>query len=447
MKKIYYNALIINEGHSFIGYVGVSGDRIVKIGSGEAPTALIEQYEESEDLLGKWLLPGVIDDQVHFRDPGLTHKGDISTESRAAVAGGVTSYMDMPNTKPQTVTVSAWEEKMKRASEVSLANYAFFIGATSENIEELKKADYTRIPGIKLFLGASTGNMLVEDESALDEIFSLGRLVAIHSEDETTIRDNAKKAIDEFGEGNVPISEHPKIRSEEACVKSTKRAIERAKRLGTRLHVLHISTGKEISMMLPGDLNGKQITSEVCVHHLWFSDEDYAHLGSRIKWNPAVKTSGDRKALREALNDGRIDIIATDHAPHTREEKQGDALHAASGGPMVQFSLPVMLQLSAEGILSKERVVELMSHNPARLFGIKDRGFLREGYFADMVIVDPRKGFTVNTDIIESKCGWSPLEGEMLDHTVSATIVNGNEVWRDGRFVAAHIGKALEFKA
>ncbi len=443
MSKIYFGGLVVTGSGSFPGYIGVEGDRIAVVGEGAPSEELLRSFSESENLKGKWILPGVIDDQVHFRDPGLTHKADMESESRAALAGGVTSFMDMPNTNPQTVTVEAWENKMKRAAEASYANYAFFIGATKDNIAELEKADYSKIPGVKLFLGASTGNMLVDDEEALDEIFSLGRLVAIHSEDEETIRRNAAAARERYGD-DVPVTEHPNIRSSEACVKSTRRAIERAERLGTRLHILHLSAADEAEMLQRGDLESKKITAEACVHHLWFTDADYERLGSRIKWNPAVKTASDRDALRQAANDGRIDVVATDHAPHLLSEKEGGALKAASGGPFVQFSLPAMLELAREGVFTKEKVVELMCENPARLFGVRDRGFLRKGAYADMVIVDPEQPFKVTKEKILSKCGWSPIEGETLSHSVVKTILNGAEAYSEGLF-APRSARALEF--
>lgn len=443
MSKIYYGGLVVTGSGSFPGYVGVEGDRIAVVGKGEPSSEILSRFSEKEDLKGKWILPGVIDDQVHFRDPGLTHKADIETESRAALAGGVTSFMDMPNTNPQTVTVEAWEAKMRRAAEASYANYAFYIGATKENLAELEKADYSHIPGVKVFLGASTGNMLVDDEEALDRIFSLGRLVAIHSEDEETIRRNAAAARERFGD-DVPVTEHPNIRSAEACSRSTRRAIERAERLGTRLHILHLSTADEAGMLSSRPLEDKKITGEACVHHLWFTDGDYDRLGALIKWNPAVKTTADRDALRAAVSDGRIDVVATDHAPHLLSEKEGGALKAASGGPFVQFSLPAMLELARKGVFSREKVVELMCENPARLFGVKDRGFLREGAYADLVIVDPDRPFTVTKDVILSKCGWSPIEGETLSHSVVKTILNGAEAYSEGRF-APRSARALEF--
>lgn len=441
---LLYNAQIINEGRRFCGYVAVDGERISEVAEGMPPQALLNEAESAVDLKGKWLLPGAIDDQVHFREPGLTHKADIASESRAAVAGGVTSFMDMPNCKPQTVSIEAWEDKMRRGAQASAANYAFWIGATNDNIEELRRADMSRIPGVKVFLGASTGNMLVNSEEALDAIFSLPAIIAIHSEDEKIIADNKKKYAALYPEG-VPVSCHPLIRSREACSVSTERAIERARRLGTRLHILHISTADEARMLESVSLDSKTITAEVCVHHLWFTDADYARLGNRIKWNPAVKTVADRDELRRAVEDGRIDIIATDHAPHLPEEKEGDALTAASGGPLVQHSLPMMLSLARRGIFTPEKVVEYMAHRPARLFGVKERGFIRPGYFADLVVVNPDKEYQVTKENILTKCGWSPLEGETLDVAVETTYVNGHKAYDKGCLAQNIFGKPLEF--
>lgn len=432
MSKIYYNALIVNEGESRTGFVGVDGDTITLVGHGQPTHAQLDSFDESEDLLGRWLLPGAIDDQVHFRDPGLTRKADIESESRAAVAGGVTSFMDMPNTNPPTISITAWEDKCRRAAEVSAANYAFFLGATASNIDELRAADPKRVPGVKLFLGSSTGNMLVDREEALDAIFALPHLIAVHSEDENTIRTNARAATEKYGEGCVPIAEHPNIRSAEACRVSTERAIERARRLGTRLHILHLSTEAETQMLQPGEPDRKQITGEVCAHHLWFTDADYSRLGAKIKCNPAVKSASDRAALREALREGRVDIVATDHAPHLPADKEGDALHAASGLPLVQFSLPLMLEMARQGEWTKEDVVRWMCHAPAKLFGIEKRGYIREGYKADITVIDPENPYTVEAGMVISKCGWSPLEGTELHNRVMLTLVNGREVYRDG---------------
>lgn len=428
---IIYNALLINEGEKFKGYVVTDGPVIASVGRGDAPADLIAACREAVDARGSYLLPGVIDDQVHFRDPGLVHKGDIATESIAAVAGGVTSFMDMPNTKPPTVTQKALREKLQHASEVSAANYSFFIGATNDNMRELLECDYKITPGVKLFLGSSTGNMLVDEESTLDRIFSeVPAIIAVHSEDEATIRANRQRYESECG-GSVPVEMHPLIRSREACVLSTRRAIERAERCNTRLHVLHVSTADEVAMFSDAPLPEKRITAEVCVHHLWFCDEDYARLGSRIKMNPAVKNRADRDALRQGLRDGRIDIVATDHAPHLPAEKEGDALTAASGAPMVQFSLPVMLELADMGVFTHQLVVDKMCHAPARLYDIMGRGFIREGYMADLVLVKPGEAYTVTDDMVLSRCGWTPLAGTTLHNRVTDTWVNGHRACRD----------------
>lgn len=442
MNKIFYNAKIVNEGKCFIGYVGICGELIIAVGEGY-PEHIISKFEQSEDLHGALLLPGVIDDQVHFRDPGLTHKADMQTESRAAVAGGVTSFMDMPNTKPQTITIDALEWKNRRASEVSLANYGFFIGATNDNAEELAKVDFSQTPGIKVFLGASTGNMLVDNEDALDRIFSMKPIVAIHSEEESIIRRNAEYYKSTFGE--VPISCHPLIRSEEACYESTQKAVERAKRLGTRLHVLHVSTARELELFSDVSLREKKITSEVCVHHLWFTDRDYTRLGAKIKWNPAVKTVADRDALRAGVNSGVLDIVATDHAPHLWIEKEGDCLTAASGGPMVQHSLVTMLEMVDNGIFTVEKVVDMMSHRPAELFKIDKRGYIREGYYADLVIVE-RNAWTVEKENILTKCGWSPLEGQTFGNKVRSTYINGHLAYDRGKFNDTQKGYRMTYK-
>lgn len=428
---LLYNALIINEGESFIGYVLTDGELISEVGHGVPRSELLTD-SNCIDLEGKWLLPGIIDDQVHFREPGLTHKADIASESRAALAGGVTSFMDMPNCKPPTVDRQAWQWKMDRAAAVSAANYSFWIGATNDNMPELAEADFSHIPGIKVFLGASTGNMLVDDERALDRIFSAKRIVGVHSEDEGIIRENMRLAIQRYGEEDIPVTEHPNIRSREACVRSTERAIARARRLGTRLHILHLSTAEEARMLIrtpsmpPSAWPDKKITAEVCVHHLWFTADDYPRLGARIKWNPAVKDASDRDELRRAVADGRIDVVATDHAPHLLSEKEGGCRKAASGGPLVQHSLLMMLEMASDGLWSKELVVSLMAHNPARLFGISRRGFIRPGYFSDLTVVNPDRPYTVNSSNLLTKCGWSPLEGHTFPASVETVIVNGS---------------------
>ncbi len=387
----------------------------------------------------------MIDDQVHFRDPGLIHKADIATESAAAVAGGVTSFMDMPNTIPQTVTIEALEAKHRRAEEVSLANYSFYIGATNDNIDTLLRCDYTRVPGVKLFLGASTGNMLVDNNETLKRIFSeVPSLIAIHSEDEDIIRRNKEAAQREWGD-DVPVEQHPAIRSWEACYESTKRAVELARKYNARLHVLHISTEAELEFLTTEEIERKRITAEVCAHHLWWSDEDYARLGSRIKWNPAIKTAQDRAALRQALADGRIDIVATDHAPHLLSEKEGGALKAASGGPLVQYSLAMMLELARNGVFSVEQVVDKMCHAPARLFGIDRRGYIRPGYYADLAVIDPNVEYEVKDSDVISRCAWTPLARETLHNKVASTYVNGNRVYHNGEIDQTHKGMTLKF--
>lgn len=446
MRTLLHNAIIVNEGESHIGYVVIDNEIIEFVGEGTPSPEIFSSANSTVDLDKKLLLPGVIDDQVHFRDPGLTHKADIETESTAAVAGGVTSFMDMPNTNPQTTTIEAWEAKNKRASQVSLANYAFFIGATNSNIDTLLNCDYTRIPGIKLFLGASTGNMLVDNNSALNRIFAeVPALIAIHSEDEAIIRRNRDSLQAQMGD-NIPVELHPVIRSSEACYESTRRAVKMAKKHNARLHILHISTDAEMEFLSPGEVSNKKITAEVCVHHLWFTDEDYPRLGTRIKWNPAIKTRNDRDSLRQALCDNRIDIVATDHAPHLLSEKEGGALKAASGGPLVQFSLPLMLEMAHNGLFTIETVVEKMCHAPARLFNIDRRGYIRPGYYADLVVVNPNTAYIVTDDIVLSRCGWTPLIGETLHNKVLATYVNGHKVYDNGKIDNTHKGAPLKFK-
>ena len=438
------NATIINEGASYKGSVLIKNERIVEIYTDQVPEEISSRSQiiEANNL---YLIPGVIDDQVHFREPGLTHKGDIRSESRAAIAGGVTSYMEMPNTNPQTISIDAWKQKTELAHGKSFANYAFYLGATNDNLAELKKADSKNLCGIKIFMGASTGNMLVDDKKALQAIFAeVDMLIATHCEKESIIRENIEKYTKEFGE-DIPIKYHPLIRSAEACYESSAEAIELADRYGARLHVLHLSTGQEMRLFDAKPLSKKKITAEVCVHHLWFNDEDYERFGSRIKWNPAVKTERDRHDLRQALLEGKLDVIATDHAPHTLEEKEGGALKAASGGPLVQHSLQMMMQLVSDNIFSKEQVVEKLCHAPAKLFGVKDRGFIREGYFADLVLVDPNKPYTVSSDNILYKCGWSPLERETLSSSINTTILNGKVVFHNGEVMGEPSGQVLEF--
>lgn len=432
-KVLIANAELINEGRRFKGAVLIVGDRIEAVYEGEAPA---EAYEGAEvtDATGKWLLPGVIDDQVHFRDPGLTHKGDMQTESRAAVAGGVTTFMDMPNTKPQTTALADLQWKFDRGAEVSAANYSFFFGGTNDNLDEIRKLDRSRVPGLKLFLGSSTGNMLVDRKETLERIFAeAGMLIAIHAEEEEVIKRNIAHYTAQYGE-DLDISFHSRIRDEEACYTSSAKAVELATRLNSRLHILHLSTAKELSLLDNSKpLSEKSITGEVCVHHLWFHDGDYALFGNRIKWNPSIKTLADRAALREAVINNTIDIVATDHAPHLLSEKEGSCLKAASGGPLVQHSLIAMLELAMEGRFTYEKVVEKMAHMPAELFRIEGRGYIRPGYYADLVLVDPSQSWTVAKENILYKCGWSPFEGYTFHHAIWKTFVNGQLAYSDGR--------------
>jgi len=397
-------------------------------------------------LEGDLLLPGIIDDQVHFREPGLTHKGTIATESRAAIAGGITTFMEQPNTNPQTTTIKKLEDKFAIAAKDSFANYSFLFGGTNDNLEELKRLDKNACSGVKLFLGSSTGNMLVDDEKILEQIFrNTEMVISAHCEDEGTIRANLAKYKEKYGD-NIPIEMHPIIRSAEACYLSSSKAIDLAKKTGARLHVFHVSTGIETDLFtnkIP--LEEKKITAEVCIHHLWFSDEDYAKKGTLIKWNPAVKTKNDREKLWEALLDDRFDIVATDHAPHTLEEKDNPYTKAPSGGPLVQHALLTMLQKEKEGVISLEKMVEKMCHNPAKLFDIDRRGFIREGYFADLVQVNRNSKNEVKKANIFYKCGWSPFEGITFDSEVKRTFVNGLLAYENGTFSTEKNAKRLTF--
>jgi dihydroorotase len=438
------NGLVINEGVKIGADILISGDLIDSIfDPGEGPAGY---GTEVIDATGMWVLPGIIDDHVHFREPGLTHKGDINSESAAAVAGGVTSFMEMPNTLPQTISLAEWNKKNERASEVSHANYSFYLGATESNISELLDADPRYVPAIKLFMGASTGNMLVSSNAALDSIFRIKNLpLACHCEDEHIIRSNSAAYYEEYGDDIDP-SFHPLIRSREACLVSSSSAVVRAQKWGAKLHLLHLSTAEETDLLTPGyNPSGKQIIGEACVHHLWFDDTYYGHKGTLIKWNPAVKKSSDREALIRAVNEGAIDIIATDHAPHTLDEKMAPYFKAPSGGPMVQHSLTVMLELCHRGELRPETVVRAMCHNPARIFGIDGRGFLRPGYKADIVIVNPDDPWMVTKDNILYKCGWSPLEGTILRSRVITTIINGIPVFEGGRLTGMRSAEMLHF--
>ena len=443
--QIIRNATIVNEGRTFTGSVLISGEHIKAVYEG------VEQVEVPEPCIeihakGLMLLPGVIDDRVHFRDPGLTHKGDLYSESRAAVAGGITSFMDMPNTRPQATTIELLEDKYTLATTKSLANYSFLMGVTNDNINELKKIDPHKVAGLKMFMGSSTGNMLVDNQVTLNRIFSeLSMLVVTHCEDETTIQQNIKHYKALLGE-DIPIGYHPLIRSAEACYKSSAYAVELATKYNSRLHVFHLSTAKEMSLFSSDiPLKEKKITAEGCVHYLWFSDADYAHYGNRIKWNPAIKSESDRLALIDAVNSNKIDVIATDHAPHLWSEKEGSCLTAASGGPMVQHSLVAMMELVQQGLFTLEKVVDKMCHAPAELFRIEKRGFIRPGYFADMVLVNPNRPWTVNADNILYKCGWSPFEGTTFHASVLQTWVNGNLVYDNGQFDETVRGKRLLF--
>lgn len=435
------NAKMVNEGLITEGDVLVKDGIIAQIGTNLShPTAVVLDAE------GKYLLPGIIDDQVHFRDPGLTHKGDIESESRAAVAGGVTSYIDQPNTVPHAITQELLAQKYQNATGRSYANYSFMMGGTNDNLEEILKTNPRNVAGLKLFLGSSTGDMLVDSSAAIESIFSsTPLLIAVHCEDETTVKNNLAHYKEQFGE-DIPVSYHPIIRSEEACYLSSSKTVELAKKTGARLHVFHISTAKELALFdhsIP--LEEKKITAEVCIHHLWFSDSDYATKGNFIKWNPAVKTSADREALWTAVLNDTIDVIATDHAPHTLDEKTQVYTKAPSGGPLVQHSLVAMLEKVLEGKISIEKVVQKMAHNPALLFKIEKRGFIREGYHADLVLVDPNSEWTVEKSNLLYKCGWSPLEGTTFHHQVTHTFVNGNLVYENGKVNDIKAGERLLF--
>lgn len=442
MKTLIKNVQIVNEGKIFGSDVLIDNDTISKIDSG-----ISDEADLVIDGSGKYLLPGVIDDQVHFREPGLTHKGNIESESRSAIAGGVTSFIDQPNTVPNAVTQELLADKYSIASESAYANYGFMMGGTNDNLEEVLKTDPSNVPGIKLFLGSSTGNMLVDNPETLERIFSNTKmLIAVHCEDEATIRANTQQYMDKYGE-DIPVKFHHLIRSEEACYKSSSKAIELAEKTGARLHVFHLSTAKETALFrndIP--LKDKKITAEVCVHHLTFTNEDYETKGALIKWNPAVKTQKDKDGLWEALLDDRIDVIATDHAPHTREEKQNVYTKCPSGGPLVQHALPVMLENYKNGKISLEKIVEKMCHNPAILFRISKRGFVRVGYKADLVLVDLNDPWTVAKENLLYHCGWSPLEGMELHSKITHTFVNGHLAYDNGKINEQKFGERLLFE-
>ena len=437
------NAHIVTDGKTVKGDILIEGNYIKEINDSISAKSADVHVLDAE---GKYVLPGAIDDQVHFREPGLTQKANIETESRAAIAGGITSFIEMPNTNPQTTTVEKLEEKFDIAAKTSYANYSFMFGGTNDNLEEILKVDPKSVAGLKLFLGSSTGNMLVDDPAVLEKIFkSTDMVISVHCEDEATITKNLQEHIDKFGD-DIPLKYHPIIRSEEACYISSSRAIELAKKTGARLHVFHVSTGKETNLFsnkIP--LKDKKITAEVCIHHLWFSDEDYDKKGTLIKWNPAVKTKEDRDQLWEALLDDRIDVIATDHAPHTIEEKNNVYTKAPSGGPLVQHAIPAMLEMYHKGKISIEKVVEKMCHNPAILFQVEKRGYVKEGYFADLVLVDLNNPWTVKKDNILYKCGWSPFEGATFKSRITHTFLNGALVYQNGKFNDVKAAKRLTF--
>ncbi|WP_066759806.1 dihydroorotase [Crocinitomix algicola] len=440
-KYLLKNARIVNEGKTIEADLLIDGERISKIA-----TAISDSTAEVIDLAGKLLLPGMIDDQVHFREPGLTHKGNIYSESRAAVAGGITSFMEMPNTKPNALTQELLQDKYDIAAKNSIANYSFFMGASNDNIEEVLKTDPKNVCGVKVFMGSSTGNMLVDNEKTLTGIFSqCPMLIATHCEDEATVRKNLATYQEKYGE-DMPVKYHPEIRSEEACYLSSSMAVELAKKYDTRLHILHISTGKETHLFrndIP--LSEKRITAEACVHHLWFSDKDYDEKGTFIKWNPAVKTQADQDEIWRAVNDDRIDILATDHAPHTIAEKSNNYFNAPSGGPLVQHAVLAILEQASKGKISLEKAVEKMSHSPAICFNVEERGFIREGYFADLIIVDEKEGLTVNKSNILAKCGWSPFEGHQFKHRIDTTFVNGQIVYQNNQVIEGNIGQRMTF--
>lgn len=442
-QTLIKNAKIVNEGTIFEGDILIENDIIKEINESIGAKSSDLKVIDAE---GSYVLPGMIDDQVHFREPGLTHKANIETESKAAIAGGITSFIEMPNTNPQTTTVEKLEEKFEMARKSAYANYSFMFGGTNDNLDEILKVDTKTVAGLKLFLGSSTGNMLVDDPEIIEKIFSSTDLViSVHCEDETTIRENLAKAKAEYGD-DIPMEMHPIIRSEEACYLSSSKAIELAKKTGARLHVFHLSTAKETQLFtnkIP--LKDKKITSEVCIHHLWFSDENYKTKGSHIKWNPAVKTAADRDGLWKALLDDRIDVIATDHAPHTIEEKSNPYTSAPSGGPLVQHALVALLECYHNGKISLEKIVEKASHNPAILFDVEKRGYLKEGYYADLVIVDLNSPWTVNKDNILYKCGWSPFEGSTFKSRITHTILNGQLVYNNFKVLDVKASKRLTF--
>ncbi len=436
------NAVIVNEGIKFEADVLIRDGHIVKIDS-----FIPGRYDREIDASGLYMMPGVIDDQVHFREPGFPQKASIYTESRAAVAGGITSYMEMPNTNPSTTTHELLEAKYLRASQVSLANYSFYLGASGENLEEIKKINPQYVCGLKIFMGSSTGSLLVNEPEALEKIFAASPvLIATHCEDDKLIAQNLKRLIQEIGEENLSAQHHPIIRDAEACFASSSLAVDLAKKHRARLHVLHISTQKELELFAAGSPNEKLITAEACIHHLWFCDEDYPQKGNLIKWNPAVKTAADRQAIWEALISDKIDVIATDHAPHTLEEKQQSYLKAPSGGPLVQHSLPAMLDYWKLGNISLEQIARKMAHSVADCFQIQNRGYIREGYWADLVLFNPQKTTTVSPESLLYKCNWSPFLGHTFQNQITHTIVSGHLAFDSGKFDESAMGKRLTFQ-
>ena len=435
------NVNIVNEGKIFKSDIRIKQDKISLI----APSIPLSEDENIVEGNNKYLIPGLIDDQVHFREPGLTHKGDIYSESRAAVAGGITSFIEMPNTEPQTTTMKKIEQKLEIASRNSVANYGFMFGGTNSNLDEIKKIDENKVAGLKLFLGSSTGNMLVNKKEVIKEIFKSSKLViSVHCEDELIIRKNLNSYLGMYGK-NIPFKFHPKIRSSEACFKSSSEAVKLALETGARLHVFHISTGIETKLFSKMPLEEKQITSEVCIHHLWFSDKDYESKGCKIKWNPAIKTREDRNALWEALNEDKIDVYATDHAPHTINEKKLPYTESPSGGPLVQHGLLAMLDSVNKGKITLEKFVEKASHNPAKIFKIKKRGFLKENFYADMVLIDLEGKTKVTKNNIMYKCGWSPFEGYIFNSSIIKTWVNGKLLYDKGKIIESGPAKKLEY--
>ena len=444
MTTLIHQATIVNEGEQYIGSVLIKDNCIAAIMRGTETGDITADH--IIDAKGKYLIPGCIDDHVHFRDPGLTHKADMHTESRAAARGGITSVMDMPNCNPQTTTIETLEAKFADAKEKCLVNHSFYLGATTDNIEEVRRVDPKTVCGVKLFMGSSTGGMLVDQDERIEAIFSESpNIIALHCEDQNIISANTAKYKEETASDDPDVSYHPLIRSEEACYQSTAKAVVLAKKTGAKIHIMHISTARELELLQQGDIKDKQITAEVCLPHLYYTDADYATYSTRIKCNPAVKSAADRDALRQALRNGLIDVIGTDHAPHLPADKVGGSLKAASGIPTIQYVLPAMLELADEGIITLTEVVEKMAHNPAILYKVKERGFIREGYRADLVLVKPDAPHTVSTEEIQSKCAWSPFEGHTFNWDITHTWVNGHAVYANGKFDESVKGERMEF--